>query len=389
MNIAVWPAPHPSPDVDALVLSSLIGEIYDAALDHTLWPSVLESVAHFVDGMAAGLLSKSTVSSLGQVHHNYGVEARYLQSYGETYWRYDPLAPLTHSEVGEVTGRLDFLPDVEFREGRFYREWVAPQGAIDAANVVLDKSSTGFALLSVIRSEAQGLVDETMRERLELLVPHLRRAVLIGKVIDLNSANAALLPDMLNLISAGVFLVDAEARIVHTNPAGRDLLAAGDLLRSSDGVLTVRDRDANNSLVRAVAATQYGDAVMADSGVAVPLTSWDGEHFVAHVLPMNGGLRRDARRGHAVSAAVFVHRAEFTAPTAPEAIAKAFSLTPMELRVLLAIVNVGGVPEVADALGIGEATVKTHLHRVFSKTGSSRQADLVKLVAGFSSPLSR
>jgi DNA-binding CsgD family transcriptional regulator len=31
--------------------------------------------------------------------------------------------------------------------------------------------------------------------------------------------------------------------------------------------------------------------------------------------------------------------------------------------------------------------VKTHLHRVFAKTGASRQADLVKLAAGFSSPL--
>ena len=52
----------------------------------------------------------------------------------------------------------------------------------------------------------------------------------------------------------------------------------------------------------------------------------------------------------------------------------------------LAVVQVGGVPEVADALGIGEATVKTHLHRLFGKTDIKRQSDLVKLVAGFSSP---
>jgi DNA-binding CsgD family transcriptional regulator len=45
------------------------------------------------------------------------------------------------------------------------------------------------------------------------------------------------------------------------------------------------------------------------------------------------------------------------------------------------------VPETAAALGIGEGTVKAHLHRVFNKTGTSRQADLVKLVAGFANPL--
>ena len=40
-------------------------------------------------------------------------------------------------------------------------------------------------------------------------------------------------------------------------------------------------------------------------------------------------------------------------------------------------------------LGVAETTVKTHLHRVFAKTGTSRQADLVRLVAGYASPLVR
>jgi hypothetical protein len=39
------------------------------------------------------------------------------------------------------------------------------------------------------------------------------------------------------------------------------------------------------------------------------------------------------------------------------------------VRVLLGIVQVGGVPETAEALGVAEATVKTHLHRLFAKTG--------------------
>jgi DNA-binding CsgD family transcriptional regulator len=45
------------------------------------------------------------------------------------------------------------------------------------------------------------------------------------------------------------------------------------------------------------------------------------------------------------------------------------------------------VPETATALGISSSTVKTHLGRVYDKAGAARQADLVKLVAGFSSPL--
>jgi DNA-binding CsgD family transcriptional regulator len=57
------------------------------------------------------------------------------------------------------------------------------------------------------------------------------------------------------------------------------------------------------------------------------------------------------------------------------------------LRVLLAVVQVGGGPEVAEALGIAETTVKTHLGHLYEKTGACRQADLVKLVAGFANPL--
>ena len=46
-----------------------------------------------------------------------------------------------------------------------------------------------------------------------------------------------------------------------------------------------------------------------------------------------------------------------------------------------------GGRETGGALGIAETPVKRHLHRVFAKTGVSRQADLVKLAAGFSNPL--
>jgi DNA-binding CsgD family transcriptional regulator len=77
-------------------------------------------------------------------------------------------------------------------------------------------------------------------------------------------------------------------------------------------------------------------------------------------------------------------------PAAPqEVIGKLYKLTPTELRVLLAIVQVGSTAEVGETLGIAESTVKTHLHRVCAKIGAKRQADLVKLVAGYASPLGR
>jgi DNA-binding CsgD family transcriptional regulator len=56
--------------------------------------------------------------------------------------------------------------------------------------------------------------------------------------------------------------------------------------------------------------------------------------------------------------------------------------------VLHAIVDTGGVPDIAAALGISESTVRTHLKRLFEKTSTHRQVDLVKLVAAHASPFS-
>jgi DNA-binding CsgD family transcriptional regulator len=121
----------------------------------------------------------------------------------------------------------------------------------------------------------------------------------------------------------------------------------------------------------------------------VPLAARDGERYVAHVLPLTSGVRRQAGRSYRAAAALFVHKAALATPAPPEVIAKTYHLTPTELRVLLAVVEVGGAPEVAEALGVGETTVRFHLRRLFEKTGAKRQADLVKLVAGFTGPLAR
>ena len=73
-------------------------------------------------------------------------------------------------------------------------------------------------------------------------------------------------------------------------------------------------------------------------------------------------------------------------PAAPEIIAEFYGLTPAELRVLFALVEFGGVSDIAGALGVSPGTAKTHLRRLFAKTGTRRQVDLVKLVAGFAPP---
>jgi DNA-binding CsgD family transcriptional regulator len=370
-------------------LSQLIGGIYDATLDPSLWPGVLRKTASFVHGWGAALFSKDAASkSAGMYYHDGAQDPHYTQLYFDTYVKYDPFNTLhVLADVGEPIASSDLIPYSEFLESRVYKEWVEPQGLVDFASVVLDRSSTSAALFGVFRHKQQGIVDVEMLRRMRLLAPHVRRAVLIAKVIELKTTQADTFAEMLDGLSAAMFLVDATGRVVHANAAGHAMLADGSYIRVSAGRLLATDAEADQTLRQVFAAAGFDDAHVGTSGISVPLIARGGQQLVAHALPLTSGMRMETGNAYKAAAALFVHKAPLDTPPPPAVIAKTYRLTPMELRVLLAAVEVGGARDVAEALGISDNTVKTHLKRLYAKTGASRQADLVKLVARFSSPL--
>ena len=374
-------------DTDAL--SALIARIYDAAIDPTIWPDVLRATTTYLGGHSSGIYAKNISGTHFEIFHADGqVEERYAIQYFQTYSRLDPAtAGHLYAELEQAISTEEILDIDEFRESRFYREWAVPQGIVDFLSAPIEKRGQWAAMFGTFRHVGQGMVDEPMRQRMRHVVPHIRRAVLIGKVIEEGTRQAASFSEALDGLAAGMILVDGQGRIVHLNAAAHRLVTEGDAVRIRDGRLVATQKTASMALMESFAAAASG-ADIGVGGISVPIETPAGEHFVAHVLPLTTGARRDAGAHFAATAAVFVHPTTLHVPAAPELMAKAFSLTLSELRVLLTITQVGGVAETADALGIGEATVKTHLHRIFSKTGTARQADLVKLVAGFAGPLS-
>ena len=370
-------------------LSALIGEIYDAALDPSLWESALLKVRAFIGGSSAALFAKDAVrKSLNVYYDDGGLDPHYKQLYFDKYAELDPFT-MGHvmAEVGEPMSTVDILSFDEFYKTRFHKEWARPQGLVDFACAVIEKSATSVAMLGIFRHERDGIVDDATRRAMRLIVPHIRRAVLIGQVTDLKSMEAATLADTLNGLNAGVFLVDESDRVIHANESGRSMLDMRDVLHLANGRLAARSPGSQKALREVFGAAGNGDVAVGTKGISIPLTARDGERYVAHVLPLTSGARRRAGTRYSAVAATFVHKVELNTRSPSEVIAKTFDLTPSELRTLLAIVQVGGVAETAATLGVAESTIKTHLHRLFAKTGTSRQAELVKLVAGFASPL--
>jgi DNA-binding CsgD family transcriptional regulator len=167
------------------------------------------------------------------------------------------------------------------------------------------------------------------------------------------------------------------------------MLARGDMLRLDGETLTIPgDSAACHALRKAVVEAAEGSVIVNPRGLAIPLVTRNGDRYVAHILPLTSGARRRVALSCRAGAAVFVHKAAVDGVLPLEAVARQFELSAAELRVLVALIEVGGsVPDIAPVLGISEPTVKTHLRRLFEKTDTKRQAELIKLVAGYSNPL--
>jgi DNA-binding CsgD family transcriptional regulator len=369
---------------DPQFLSELIGGLYDTALDGAMWPGLLQRLADFIGGSAASIYSKSAAT--GDVFHQIGTDPHYEQMYFSKYVRLDP-STTGHllADVGQIVSLSDIMPYGEYVETRLHREWARPQDLVDCLSTPLDKSTDSAALFGVFRHRDNGMVDDETRRRASLVIPHVRRAVLIGNMLETSATGTTAFIEALNGLAAAVFLVDKCSRIVFANTSGLAMLDDGRILSVSKDALTAVDL--GSELSEAVVSAAGGDAALGMRGVAIRLRAAQQSSWVAHVLPLTSGARQQTGESFAAVAAVFVHKTSIEARSSMESIAKLYRLTPGEMRVLSAVSDVGGVAEVADAIGISKATVKTHLQHLFGKTGTNRQTELVKLIATHASPL--
>jgi DNA-binding CsgD family transcriptional regulator/PAS domain-containing protein len=369
---------------DSESVIDLISYVYDSVFDPSRWDGGCARIARYVGGTGAVLLAKDHNSEQVRIPGLFGIVPPPSVPFAQVC-----PALMRHflGETEQPVATSDLMPFDQLARMESYRTWAAPQGLVDFVSAVIDKSAIGITMFGVYRHERDGFVDDDARRRVRLLAPHLRRATRIVRTFSRKAAEAAALTDTLDGLSAGLCLVDASGRIVHVNAAAQAILDADDILRTVNGQLVARDAQADRTLREVFAAAGQGDEALGTKAIAVPLTGAEGERYVAHALPLTSGARRRAGIGLTAAAALFIRKTAPVASARPEVIAAAFKLTPTELRVLLAIVELGSVPEVAAALGIAGTTVRWHVGRLFEKTGAKRQADLIKLVTGYATPL--
>jgi len=135
----------------------------------------------------------------------------------------------------------------------------------------------------------------------------------------------------------------------------------------------------------AITLAAGNEAGIGKTGLAIRLTEPDVPPIFAHVLPLTGSDFRTRLQPAAV-AAVFIG-APPDAQDGADAVAAAFGLTPAETRLLASLFAGRTLAETAATLGIAGTTAKTHLEHIFSKTGVTRQTELMRLWTGLTSPM--
>ena len=358
--------------------SAIVGDIYQCALDPTGWSKLLEHICQAVGGPAGsiGVFHPGELRSV--IEAETGTDPEWQRRLHEEYAAIGPFvaAPL-HFQAGDILSVGDVIDYDEFVDGRFYKEWVAPQGWSDSILSILVKSPDHLAFLGV------SLVERATAEhkaRVAAFVPHLARAIRISHLLGFTAAKAADLEAAVAGLMTGMILVDAEFAVRGINPAAERLIGEVAGLSIHDHRLRVPATDAGAQLSAAVTAGAEGrldraGATILFSGAA------GGLGLLVHVIPL---AKPRARSNEQAVAAIFLKNPATPSQPPLEAFVQRFALTPSETRVLLAIMEGKSPRDIAASQGVGMPTVRTHLHRLYDKTGTSGQADIVRLVASVS-----
>ncbi len=359
--------------------SETVGRIYECAMAPEMWPEVLAEVCTGVGGTVGWIATHEPL----KVRSVYEVEAAtdpyWQRRLGEEYVAVSPFIGITHHvQAGEVWSVADAIDYDEFLRGRFYREWSRPQGFDDTVMGVLSKDLQKFSWLGVC---LPCRATEDHKTRLADFLPHVERALRISRLLEFRAAQATDLMAAVESLATGLVVVDGGLHVRGINSAAERVMRETGVLAVVDGQLRSIASQSGASISEALAACREGRLDRGGASVIVPARGSAGGLLV-QIVPLP---RATIGRPADAVAAVFLS-GPATQDVAPmEALVHHYGLTPSETRVLLAILRGETPRDIAKANGLALPTIRTHLSRLFDKTGANGQTDLVRLVAGMSS----
>lgn len=174
--------------------------------------------------------------------------------------------------------------------------------------------------------------------------------------------------DLLDWLDLGVIIADATARPVRLNRRAEAIVARKDGLFATPFGITAANPEESARLRQAIAAAAAG-------GTRLRLSRPSGAPpLLVTVIPVRGGNAGNSW------VALFVMDPGMAGTPSPALLQELFGLTAAEAIFAAEISRGDGLQAVADRLAIAPTTARTHLTRIFEKTGTRRQAELVRLL---------
>jgi DNA-binding CsgD family transcriptional regulator len=359
-------------------IGSLIDAIYDVGLDAGRWPFVLQRLAESFGSSSAHL--SVDVTGCGGIGADaaprmisFGTAPTYSRSYADYYAARNILWDriVARSLSGIVTNRM-IMPTEEARRSEFYNDYLRPQEGDEILCAVAARQGRVGTCFTLWRPERFGPWQPQDVMMLTALAPHLQRAIRLNERIGAIQMASGLAADVLYSLNYGVILVDAQASVYFTNRAAEGALAAKAFRLDNNRLHAQRTSDSNllHRLIARAARHGYGDSLVLSRRERPPLLVW-----VIPLRPENWPLKWN-RSG----AMLLIRDMERIAERSLHAFCGHFGLTSAEQAVARELIKGDGVNAVATRLAVRSATVRTHLLRIFQKTGTGRQAELVRFI---------
>lgn len=225
--------------------------------------------------------------------------------------------------------------------------------------------------------DMRDLTEEEERD-LSRLLPHLQQAVRLSTRIGALQRRADTLEAVSSHVQAGLLLCDADLSVEWCNAAAIDVLARTALVAKVAGRLRCarsQDGDRLRGATSAVAsgAVRVGRVVLIDD---------DGGSLHLRIVPTADAVGVSPSGGDTAPLSVMLSLPDSRTDFDVDDIAALFELSPAEARLTSALAGGASITEYAQARGIATGTARVQLNRILSKTGTQRQADLVRVVHG-------
>lgn len=360
----------------------LVGDIYAAATDETRWPAFLDNLAETLRSTTTTLYLQNVRDPKGSVAFAVRVDPPLIKQFDDHYskvavWGLHGAHLLTEGNV--VTGEM-VCPSSVVRKSE-YSEYLKKMDVFHGYGAVIQRDGALASMLTSLRPERVGPYDEHEVEVLRHLMPHLQQAIQIHRRLARAQAAAAASLETLDRSALGVIVLDSRLRVVFSNRPAEAVLRAGDGLIQRSGELRARN-SADSSALRQCLAAVAGAVTQSTEVPPARLLVRRASLKPSYVLMITPfPLASEMVPGLAAPGiAVYVHD-----PAAPVHIDRPllrslYQVTESEAEVAALLAAGCSVDAISRELGITVGTARWYLKRLFAKTATRSQADLVRVL---------